>query len=260
MCDATSARIRRTAQHAPWAKRLFLALEYVRVRQIERQLMRVADHALFISCRDREDLLGAAQSAKTSIVPNGVDLDYWRRSTPRLGYRTIVFTGAMGYRPNTDAALYLIREILPAVERQVAHRWQGSAVSPPAGRTAPQRDGDRFRGGCAPLSGASHRVCRALALRCGDVASPLAADGLRTEEGHVPPVRVAADPETFAEALVRTLREREATPEPDREARRFVEQHFVWGESGAKLDRVLRFVCRRAEQLLAPSIEGATHV
>ena len=275
MCDATSARIRRTAQYAPWLKRPFLALEYLHVRQIERQLMRVADHSIFISCRDREDVLGADTRARTTIVPNGVDLAYWQRSAPRLGYRTIVFTGAMGYRPNTDAALYLIQEILPAVERQIpdVRLLIVGKEPPPALRQAGQRPNVTVTGFvedvrpyleqatvfAAPLrfgAGMQNKVLEAMAMEVPVVASPLAADGLRTEEGHVPPLQVAADTDGFVDALVRTLQEREANPEPDREARRFVERHFVWEESGAKLDRVLRLVCQRARQPLASTAQG----
>jgi hypothetical protein len=82
-----------------------LLFDYQQVRQVEAQLVRRAGHVLFASVRDREALLGASVD-RASVIPNGVDVDYWHRSSPQRGVDTIVFTGAMHYPPNADAALY----------------------------------------------------------------------------------------------------------------------------------------------------------
>ena len=76
------------------------------------------------------------------------------------------------------------------------------------------------------------------------VASPLAADGLRTEDGQTPPVQVAHGAQEFADQIVRVLHERADNATPDSAARRYVETHFVWRRSGEKLDQVLANVAR----------------
>src|SRR5207245_4095187 len=50
--------------------------------------------------------------------PNGVDIDSFQ---PSLGVRdpnNVVFVGVMHYRPNVDAAMYFVREILPHLVRE----------------------------------------------------------------------------------------------------------------------------------------------
>ncbi len=69
----------------------------------------------FISARDRENLLGP--SDRSVIVPQGVDYDYWKRSSPPPGRNCIVFSGVMSYPPNADAAVLLLDTILPLVRR-----------------------------------------------------------------------------------------------------------------------------------------------
>lgn len=71
------------------------------------------------------------------------------------------------------------------------------------------------------------------------VASPLAADGLRTEEGAQPPLDIVSGTEQFAQRLVARLREAEALSEPHAAGRLFIETHFVWGYSRQKLNEVL---------------------
>jgi hypothetical protein len=71
------------------------------------------------------------------------------------------------------------------------------------------------------------------------VASPLAADGLRTEDGVLPPLSVARSKEEHAAEIVRSLVAARTDRAPDLEARRYVERHFDWGRGARKLEQVM---------------------
>jgi hypothetical protein len=60
--------------------------------------------------------------------------------------------------------------------------------------------------------------------------------------GRHPPVLVAGERRLFAEKIIQQLRRRADHPEPDAEARQYVEDHFVWSRSGEKLEQVIREV------------------
>jgi len=97
----------------------------------------------------------------------------------------------------------------------------------------------------APLrfgAGIQNKLLEAMAMEVPVVASPLAADGLRTESGQRPPVAVASDREQFAAKIVQQLKRRADQPAPDAEARRFVHDHFVWSRSAAQLENIFRTV------------------
>ena len=84
----------------------------------ERGLARATPYVSFISARDRDAVVGSATGAV--LIPNGVDLEYWRRRAPvPARSRRLVFTGVMDYGPNEDAALLLADEVLPLVQKQV---------------------------------------------------------------------------------------------------------------------------------------------
>ena len=220
-----------------------------------------AAHLLFASVRDRDALVG--RSSRATVVPNGVDTGFWRRVAPERGANTIAFTGAMDYPPNTDAALYLAETILPLVQRTIpdARALIVGRDPPPRLERAGQLPGVTVTGFvddvrpyleqatvfAAPLrfgAGIQNKVLEALAMELPVVASPLAADGLRTEDGQTPPAQVAGSAQEFADLIVRALHERASDPAPDTAARRYVETHFVWRRSGEKLDQVLGSVAK----------------
>jgi glycosyltransferase involved in cell wall biosynthesis len=261
MCDATSVKIRGSVRYTRRARLPLLLLDYLQVRAAERMLIGNAAHLLFASVRDRDALIG--RSSRATVVPNGVDTAFWQRTTRERGANTVAFTGAMDYPPNTDAALYLVEEVLPLVQRAIPDARALIVGRDPPSRLARagQRPGVTVTGFvddmrpyleqatvfAAPLrfgAGIQNKVLEALAMELPVVASPLAADGLRTEDGQTPPAQVSHGAQEFADQIVGVLRERASNPAPDGAARRYVETHFVWRRSGEKLGQVLANVAR----------------
>jgi glycosyltransferase involved in cell wall biosynthesis len=273
MCDAASMRVRLSMRYASLPRRMLLGLEYLRTLRVEKRAIRDARCSVFVSCRDRDTVIGNS-GARSTIVPNGVDVDFWKRSSPERGHNTIVFTGAMDYRPNVDAALHLCEEILPAVRRSVpdARVLIVGRDPTPRLRAAGRKPGVEVTGFvedvrtylepasvfAAPLrfgAGIQNKLLEAMAMEVPVVASPLAADGLRTEDGQRPPLDVAEDQDRFVALLVKRLRDPDTAP--DAAARGFVRDNFVWSRSGARLSRVLQEAAGNAETrevLCSPSL------
>lgn len=223
------------------------------MRRVEQRIARAADRMLFASERDRALLLGAGSDDRAVIVPNGVDHDYWRRSSDRLGCDEIVFTGRMDYAPNVDAAIVLVRDILPLVRhdvpdvrmtivgadptrtvRDLAHQ-PGVEVT---GRVADVRPYlERAAVFACPLRfgvGIQNKLLEALAMEVPVVSTTVAADGLRVN-GTPAPIDVADGVRDFAAVVVRRLESARADPTPDRAARAFVVRTFSWERAGALL-------------------------
>ncbi len=262
--DAASMRIRGQLEHASPLKMPALWVKYRQMRELEQQIVARADHLLFASVRDREAILTAANKA-SSVMPNGVDVDFWRRESRALGRHAIAFTGAMNYRPNIDAAVFLIEEVFPLVQK--AHPEAELLIvghSPvPALVAAGNRPGvtvtgfvddvrpylERAAVFAAPLrfgAGIQNKVLEAMAMEVPVVASPLAADGLNTEDGARPPVKLAQTASEFARLILAELEARETDTTPDIAAREYIQQHFVWPAIGDRLRTVLNTTVKRA--------------
>jgi glycosyltransferase involved in cell wall biosynthesis len=263
LCDATSIRIRRQMRHAPLIDQPALALEYVEIRRVERTLTHLASHAIFASARDRAAVIGprdvdARAIAPASVVPNGVDLGTWRRDRRELGQDEIVFTGAMDYPPNADAAIQLVEHVLPRVQTEIptarvaivgrdpSRRVRALADHPGVTVTGFVDDVRPYLEGAAVFAapirygaGIQNKVLEALAMEVPVVASPLAADGLRTQDGDVPPVDVAKGPEAMARRVADRLREAAAGATADPALREYVATHFDWTTNADRLEAIL---------------------
>lgn len=257
LCDAASTRIRGSMAYTKRVRLPVLMLNYLQMRRVEQTLINSAAHMLFASCRDREDLLGQS-SHQTTIVPNGVDLDFWQRSSSKRGQNSIVFTGGMNYPPNTDAALYLINVIFPSVQRLIPDtqlfivgrdptpQLQQAGQQPNITVTGYVDDIRPFLEQAtvfvAPIrygAGIQNKVLEAMAMEVPVIASPLAADGLRTEAGNCPPIQVAKTAQEFVTLINNELKQWYKDPGPATKARAWIQQQFVWSQSGQKLEQVI---------------------
>lgn len=263
LCDATSARVRLQMRNARPVRLPSLGLEYLEVRRVERRLMRIARHALFASARDRaavEPDREAERSllAPASVVPNGVDRAFWQRTARALGRDEIVLTGAMDYPPNVDAAIHLVEDILPLVQAAIPTARVSIVGRDPVPTVLALRDRPgvtvtgfvedvrpflkRAAVFAAPLrygAGIQNKVLEALAMEVPVVASPLAADGLRTEAGDDPPIDVAQGAVDTADRLIARLHAAAAGAEADPALRQYVADHFDWARSADRLAAIL---------------------
>lgn len=270
LCDATSSRILRQMRDATLPALPSLALEFLEVWRVERALMHRARHALFASARDRAAVVGPSGEgsgfgaalptralAPASVVPNGVDLAFWQRTGRHLGRDEIVLTGAMDYPPNVDAAVQLVEVLLPEVQRAVPSARVSIVGRDPTDRVRALADRpgvevtgyvddirpylERAAVFAAPIrhgAGIQNKLLEALAMELPVVASPLAAAGLRTEDGGEPPVDVATL-QRMAEPIIARLAQAAAGVPPDPRLRSYVAQHFDWGRNAARLERIL---------------------
>ena len=150
-------------------------------------------------------MLAAYVHTPISVIPNGVDLEYFEPTRPSgRAYipNRIVFTGNMSYRPNVDAVQHLVTAVLPRIRQEIpdVQLWiVGMDPSPAVRRLA---DGDRVvvtgrvddvrpyfdsaAVAVAPLRvarGLQNKVLEAMAMRVPVVASPAAFAGISAVAG-----------------------------------------------------------------------------
>jgi glycosyltransferase involved in cell wall biosynthesis len=268
ICDAVSIRIRgqlgvADALHAPG-----LLGRLVITRRVEERLAAEADHLLFASLRDRHAVLGDRDSPASSIVPNGVDLQYWKRRSRHPTGSAVIFTGAMDYPPNEDAALQLVELVMPLVwQRLPSARLLIVGRDPQPRLVAAARDRRIVVTGrvpdirpyleasavyAAPLrfgSGIQNKLLEALAMELPIVTSPIGFAGLQNEDGGGPPMVVTDDPRLTRDAIVDELTGVERRSTTAIAGRRYVQRYFRWSTSARKVAAAIDGVSRRAGPL-----------
>lgn len=84
----------------------------------ERRAVRAATATLCTNEREEASIRELVPEAHVRVVPNGIDVQMFRRSVPPESVPVAVFCGVMSYAPNVDAATRLARRIWPAVVGQ----------------------------------------------------------------------------------------------------------------------------------------------
>lgn len=254
--------------HTAWVYRL----EGRRLQQHELEAARRANRCL-VATRHEEALLHSlAPWVPTTVIPNGVDLDYFTPLFAPAADPTIIFTGAMDYFPNVDAVLHFCRRVFPRIRKRVPQaRFLIVGRNPaPAVRRLAAVPGVQVTGtvpdvrpflrraavAVAPLRvarGIQNKVLEAMATGLPVVATSKGHEGLEARPGEH--LFVEDAPGKFADVVVGLLNSPGLRAEVGRAARKFVEAHHCWTASMAILDQVLAAVTRRRGM---PSIQQAS--
>lgn len=125
--DVDSAKWSQYASNHKWPLSWLYGREGERLLAYERAVAARAKHSFFVTENEANLFLGKAPecTGKVDALSNGVDSDYFApdptRASPFAGddalprQISVVFTGAMDYWPNIDAAIWFANDILPAL-------------------------------------------------------------------------------------------------------------------------------------------------
>ncbi len=238
--------------------------EYRTMERAERWYLAQADHVLTVSEVDRNAFARIVAPEKISVIPTGVDVDYFRAEpdvddgSHSNGRRmTLVFTGAMDWMPNEEGILYFVKEILPLIRRQVPEAVLWIVGRKPSRRLealAADDSGVRITGRVddvrpyvrnaavyiVPLrigSGTRLKIFEAMAMGKAIVSTSVGAEGLPVEHGRN--IVLADKPDEFASAVVTLLKDPKARREMGQNAHRMVAEKYSWAAVAAHFDQIL---------------------
>ena len=234
---------------------------------LERRIAGSSDATVFVSEAEaalfRSLMPGPAD--RSLGISNGVDFDYFDPAVTRgapfdAGVANFVFTGTMDYKPNTDAAVWFARAILPVIRRSLPGAvFHVVGASPSAevrrlariggvrvtGRVADVRPYMAHATACvAPLRiarGIQNKVLEAMAMGKPVIVTPEALEGI--EAAPDAEVVLAYDADGIAAAAVALARAPDAAARIGRAARRRIEADYAWDGRLAALDDALATAC-----------------
>ncbi|MEM6343041.1 MAG: glycosyltransferase [Bacteroidota bacterium] len=111
--DCFSVQIQRQAEASGWGKFIW-RWEAKKLAQYESLLADRFAHHSIISEQDRAHLPFPSRE-KVAILPNGVQVDYFKPMPEYKAAYELVFVGNLGYFPNVRAAVWLVNEIMPLI-------------------------------------------------------------------------------------------------------------------------------------------------
>jgi glycosyltransferase involved in cell wall biosynthesis len=244
-------------------RRLFNRLEYKRFRRHEERWWGRVDAIALTSDREEPVVRERAPQTPVAVVPNGVDLEYFRPRDDRPEPDTVVFNGVLDYRPNLDAAQHLVDEVWPIVRRR---RPQARLLivgrGDEAERERLRRPGVELTGevpdvrpylaGAAVVivpirmgGGTRLKVVEALSMARPMVSTTLGCEGVNVRHGEH--LLVADGADEFAGAVIQLLEDRWLAAELGRAGRRRMEEEYSWELAGERLESLYGRVLGRRD-------------
>ncbi|HEV7837800.1 MAG TPA: glycosyltransferase family 4 protein [Gemmatimonadaceae bacterium] len=228
------------------------------MEKIERRLCPRFDINVMTSETDAERLRALAPGSRTSVVPNGVNVDYFR-PTPLHAVvpGRVTFLGPTYMFPNRDAVQFFLAEAWDRVRT----RCPESSLHLIGKSSAADKDRFQSRPGvvsqgyvpdirphfaeaaCAVVpirvgGGTRLKILDAWAMGKAVVSTSIGCEGLQTAEGRN--ILIRDDPVEFAEAVIQVLSDSELRERLGREGRATVEQTYAWPVIGHQLNSLYR--------------------
>jgi polysaccharide biosynthesis protein PslH len=234
-----------------FTQRLMAAVDLGRTRRFESQMPFEFAHTLVTSPIDRDmiaNLAGGTSAQHISVLPNGVDLDYFSPApaTAPRDPATILFSGKLSYHANVAAALYLAQDVMPLLwQQQPDAKLLLAGKDPAASIVALTQDPritvtgyvpdlrpylSRATLAASPLrygAGVQNKVLEALASGLPVVATPGVLRGLRAEPG-ANGLLAGNTTAQLAEQILLLLNDPSLRQQLGTAGRHYVESHHNW--------------------------------
>ncbi len=231
----------------------------------ERLFGRKCDDIWVVTERERQWMRICAGHNRIHVVPNGVDLDYFRPSTCDVPAPRIVFWGRLDFPPNIDALRWFAQNVWPKLREAApdailtvigaypTEEVQRLTVAAGAVLHADVHDLRPFvataRVAVFPFvsgAGMKNKVLEGAAMGRALVLSPTAAAGLRGNWAEA--AMVCREPNEWVETLHRLLSNPSEANELGRRARRWVEVNHAWDQTAGAVEEILRRDCHNASK------------
>ena len=244
-----------------WAGAAYSFVQWRRLRSYERRVCLAADRLVVVSEADAQAVRQLDPRLQPVVVPNGVDMEHYTAPVSPLpegkgpGVEDLVFTAKMDFRPNVDAVLWFVEEVLPLIRQESPQtrfwavgkdphpRLAYLAENPAVVLTGWVEDVRPYIAGAGvyvvPLrigGGTRLKVLEAMAMGKAIVSTTLGCEGfdLVPDQDLV----VADAPPDFAAAVLALLRDPVRRERIGRAARRFAGSRYDWQTIVPRLEQV----------------------
>jgi sugar transferase (PEP-CTERM/EpsH1 system associated) len=238
-------------------------LEWRKMEGAERRYLRLADLVLTVSGTDRDAFASLLDPEKLTVIPTGVDVDYFQPTPGEEPENSLVFTGSMDWLPNEDAIFYFADAILPLIKhrfpdvslkvvgRNPSRKLQALAGSEKSIElTGWVKDIRPFLVRAAvcivPLrigGGTRLKIFEAMAMGKAVVSTSVGAEGLAVQSGEN--ILLADTPNDFAESVIALLTNPKRRQQLGTAARTMVQENYSWTRVAEDFACALRGVISR---------------
>ncbi|MEI6817541.1 MAG: glycosyltransferase [Bacteroidota bacterium] len=251
--DVFSKGVERRIEKVPFYLKPIFRMEYHRLLKYENDVFNDFTYKTIISEQDRA-LIPHADNEKISIIPNGVDMEYFKPIDIEKKY-DILFSGNMSYPPNVDSAVYIVEKILPLIVKHFPHIKILIAGASPTSKVLSLKSENvevmgwvddisicfaESRMLVAPMQlsiGLQNKLLQAMAMKMPVVTSVLANNALHARPGKE--ILVANTPEEYAVHIITLLNEKSKAEAIAENGYRFIQSNYTWVAMDELLNKII---------------------
>ena len=239
--------------------RRLLSFDVGKLKFWETAFWKKADGVVAVSAADKKEMLALAQRLKVDLVPNGVNLDFfkvkenWNEKDPR-----ILFVANFKWLQNVEAAKLLLDKVFPPIakENPKVKVWIVGQYIPDEIKerkssriiinSLKEDDQESIRNAyhkasvfVSPLRGPGGTRLKhfgAMAAKLPLITTTVGAEGLGVTDGI--DIMVRDDPKSLAAATLKILNDSEMAQRIANNARRLVEEKYSWYKMSQLLDNI----------------------
>ena len=230
--DTLSVNMARRAEKSNMFAAWIFRKEAKRLARYESHMFSVFDALTIITDTDRQ-LLASERKNEVEVIANGVDKRYFDYPLQEHKKYDLIFSGAMGYKPNIVAAEYLIEKIMPLVWKRM-NDVKMAIVGGGAPRSVLRLASEKVD---IPLRIAvQNKLLEAMAMSVPCITSPLANNALGAKDGHE--ILIAESPQQYADYIVKLLSDKTLSDAIANNGRDYVYNNYGWEACCEKLSSV----------------------
>lgn len=251
--DVFSKGVERRIEKVNAIKRPFFRMEWKRLLRYEEQAFGYFEAHSIISSQDC-NLLPVKEKDQITIIPNGVDTDFFAPSEKEKDYE-LLFNGNMNYPPNVESAVYIAEKILPVLRKtKPGIRLLISGANPSPEVQALQSEKITVTGWVddvrdsfarskilvAPMQssiGLQNKILEAMAMQLPCITTSLSNNAVKAIPDSQ--ILVADSPEQFATHINMLLDHPEKAKQLAMNGYKMVHEKFNWQQTTALLEKII---------------------
>ncbi len=244
---------------APIFLRPLLSIDVAKLKYWERYYWRQATKVIAVSERDKEEMLAVEPNIAVEVVPNGVNLDFfkktenWNKKPP-----VVLISSNFKWLQNVEAVQILLDEIFPLVKKEVKDarvivvgqhipesikKYASQDVEIRSlqeddieGTTRAYAEATIFASPVKGPGGTRLKNLAAMASQLPMVTTSVGVSGLGAEPGK--DVLVGDDSNSFSEQLVKIMKSPKLAEQLGVNARKIVEENYDYEKIADKLSKI----------------------
>jgi len=239
--------------------RLLLSIDVAKLRFWETNFWKKADRVVAVSEADKKEMLNLVPNLEIGLVPNGVNLNFfrvktsWQQKEPR-----ILFVANFKWLQNVEAAELLLDQVFPLInqENPKAKIWIVGQYIPEnilnrrsdtilvdnlkeddqEGIRRAYYESSAFVSPLRGPGGTRLKHFAAMAAKLPLITTSVGAEGLGAKDGEN--IIIRNDPKSLAKATLEILKDSSKAKKIAENARKLVEENYSWYKMSEYLDQI----------------------